>query len=132
MWIKKTCFEAQESPIQPGKYIIVPIHENFKLEKTEGSFNIICARLLGLTYAQYLRFCRDICGAQIVGKGSMYPVAYFSGGEMMSQLVRLLNNRANLVLWEAEHPDWKEHQEELKKMKEMKELADALRRKQTD
>jgi hypothetical protein len=62
----------------------------------------------------------------------MYPVAYFSGGEMMSQLVRLLNNRANLVLWEAEHPDWKEHQEELKKMKEMKELADALRRKQTD
>ena len=132
MWIKKTCFEAQESPIQPGKYIIVPIHENFKLEKTEGSFNIICARLLGLTYAQYLRFCRDICGAQIVGKGSMYPVAYFSGGEMMSQLVRLLNNRANLVLWEAEHPNWKEHQEELKKMKEMKELADALRRKQTD
>lgn len=132
MWIKKTCFEAQESPIQPGKYIIVPIHENFKLEKTEGSFNIICARLLGLTYAQYLRFCRDICGAQIVGKGSMYPVAYFSGGEMMSQLVRLLNNRANLVLWEAEHPDWKEHQEELKKMKDMKELADALRRKQTD
>lgn len=113
MWIKKKIFEAEESPLYPGKYTITCNHDEFKLLHTEGSFNIICARLLNLSFAQYLRFCRDICGALIVGKNSIYPVPYFKPGEMLNQLVKLLNNRANLVLWEAEHPDWEEHQAEM-------------------
>ena len=27
--------------------------------------------------------------------------------------VRLLNSRMNLVVWEREHPDWREHQDYL-------------------
>lgn len=108
-----TCFKIEESPYNPGKLFITPVHENFFLKHTEGSFNVICARLMNLSYAQYLRFCRDLCGAEIVGKGHTYPIPYFSHGERVQALCRLLNSRANLVLWCREHPDWHKHQEEL-------------------
>lgn len=113
MWKKIVCFTTEESPLYPGKWVIRPIHDNFHLEHTEGSFNLIMARLFNLSYAQYLRFCRDICGAEIYGKNKKYPVAYFQKTAVLDQLVRLLNNRANLVLWERENPDWEQHQVEL-------------------
>lgn len=92
------CFIGDESAIQPGKYIVRPIHENFFLDFTEGSFNVIGARLMGLTYAQFLRMCRDIYGAEIVGKGDAYPVAYFNSFKGLQDLIEELNTRANLVL----------------------------------
>ena len=106
---KVKCFEREESASYPGKYIIRPIHDNFHLNSTDGSFNIICARLMGLTYAQYLRMCRDCFGAEIIGKGSMYPIVYFKFSEKLVDLVENLNARANLVLWEREHPDFEDH-----------------------
>lgn len=106
---KVKCFEREESASYPGKYIIRPIHDNFHLDCTEGSFNIICARLMGLSYADYLRMCRDCFGAEIIGKGSNYPVAYFKLSEQLKDLIDGLNARANLVLWEREHPDFEEH-----------------------
>jgi hypothetical protein len=106
---KVKCFEREESAAYPGKYIIRPIHDNFHLDSTEGSFNVICARLFGLSYAQYLRMCRDCFGAEIIGKGSWYPVAYFSLSNELKILIDNLNARANLVLWEREHPNYEEH-----------------------
>lgn len=106
---KVKCFIKDESTSHPGKYIIRPIHENFHLNSTEGSFNIICARLMGLSYAQYLRMCRDCFDAEIIGKGSMYPVAYFKRSKKMDDLIDNLNARANMVLWEREHPNFEEH-----------------------
>ena len=108
---KVKCFEYVESASYPGKYLISPIHDNFYLKTTEGSFNVICARLFNLSYAQYLRMCRDCFGAEIVGKGNKYPVAYFKRSEELKALVDLLNARANFVLWEREHPDYEEHEE---------------------
>lgn len=108
---QKTCFTIEEAPYNPGKWIIVPVHENFKLKYTEGSFNIICARLMNLSYAQYLRFCRDVVGGELSGKGHKYPIVFFQRGERLQAFVRLLNTRANMVLWEAEHPDWEQHQQ---------------------
>lgn len=102
-------FSREESASYPGKYIIRVDLDKFHLNYTEGSYNVICARLMGLTYAQYLRMCRDCFGAEIVGKGSMYPVAYFKFSEKLIDLVESLNARANLVLWEREHPDFEEH-----------------------
>lgn len=106
---KVKCFMREESASYPGKYIIRPIHDNFHLDSTDGSFNVICARLMGLTYAQYLRMCRDCFSAEIIGKGSMYPVAYFKLSQELMDLIEQLNARANLVLWEREHPDFEEH-----------------------
>ena len=102
-------FSREESVSYPGKYIIRVDLDKFHLDFTEGSFNVICARLIGLSYAQYLRMCRDCFGAEIIGKGSMYPVAYFKFSEKLVDLVESLNARANLVLWEREHPDFEDH-----------------------
>ena len=102
-------FSREKSVSYPGKYIIRVDLEKFHLNYTEGSYNVICARLMGLTYAQYLRMCRDCFGAEIIGKGSMCPVAYFKFSEKLIDLIENLNARANLVLWEREHPDFEEH-----------------------
>lgn len=123
MWINKVCFEAEESVTMPGKYMVVPVHENFHLNHTTGSYNIIAARVMNLSYAQYLRFCRDIVGAEIVGKGTMYPVPYFKQNGTFYQFVKLLNNRANLILWEREHPNWQQHREELAEWEKMNNVS---------
>lgn len=112
---KIKCFEREESASYPGKYLIKPIYDNFHLTGTEGSYNVICARVMGLTYAQYLRMCRDCFGAEIIGKGHLYPVAYFKLSNHLLALINDLNARANLILWEREHPDYEEHAAIVKK-----------------
>jgi hypothetical protein len=111
---KVKCFIKDESASHPGKWIVRPVHENFHLGETTGSYNLICARLLGLTYAQYLRMCRDCFGAEIIGKGSMYPVAYFKRSTELDALIDFLNVQASVVLWEREHPDYEAHEEYVK------------------
>ena len=107
-------FYRDECPDHPGKYIIRAYLDKFHLEHTEGSFNIIQARLFGLTYPNYLRMCRDVFGAEIIGKNSNYPVAYFKLSQGLNDLIDQLNARANLVLWEREHPDFEAHAEYVK------------------
>ena len=105
-------FTLEESPYRPGKYTIRINFDKFPSQlSTSGSFNLLPARLLNLSYAQYLRFCRDMVGGEIVGKKSVYPIAYFDKTMTTNAFVRLLNSRMNLVIWEREHPDWREHQE---------------------
>lgn len=117
------CFTIEESSTYPGKCSIGINHDKFHLDRTEGSFNLICARLMNLSYAQWLRFCRDVCGATIVGKHNLYPVPYFPHGNRLSALVRLLNSRATLVLWEREHPDWEAHAQAVKNYKEAQNVS---------
>lgn len=111
---KVKCFIRDESASHPGKWIVRPVLDNFHLDSTSGSFNVICARLFNLDYPQYLRMCRDCFGAEIIGKNSMYPVAYFKRSKELDVLIDNLNARANLVLWEREHPDFEEHAEYVK------------------
>ena len=111
---KVKCFIRDESASHPGKWIVRPVLDNFHLDSTSGSFNIICARLFNLDYPQYLRMCRDCFGAEIIGKNSIYPVAYFKRSKELDALIDNLNARANLVLWEREHPDFEEHAEYVK------------------
>ena len=111
---KVKCFIKDESASHPGKWIVRPIYENLHLGETTGSYNLICARILGLTYAQYLRMCRDCFGAEIIGKGSMYPIAYFKRSKELDALIEFLNIQASLILWEREHPDYEAHEEYVK------------------
>ena len=106
---KVKVFYRDESVSHPGKYMIRADLEKFHLNYTEGSYNIIGARLMGITYAQYLRMCRDIYGAEIVGKESLYPYPVFKLSQGLVDLIEELNARANLVLWEREHPDFEAH-----------------------
>ena len=121
--IKVEYFTLEESPYKPGKYTLRINFDKLPEMRTTGSFKLLPARLLNLTYAQYLRFCRDIVGGEIVGKNSIYPVAYFSKTITTNAFVRLLNSRMNLVIWEREHPDWREHQEYLAQKEAAKHVS---------
>jgi hypothetical protein len=112
--IKKNYFYLDESPYQPGKYTVRIDFDLMPEMTTSGSYNILFARLMNLSYAQYLRFCRDALGATIVGKRCMYPVPYFVKNPYSIGLVRLLNTRMNLIIWEREHPNWEEHEEKVR------------------
>ena len=122
-------FVLEESPYRPGKYTIRLDLDKFSSQlSTSGSFNLLPARLLNLSYAQYLRFCRDIVGGEIVGKNTIYPVVYFNKTMTTNAFVRLLNSRMNLVVWEREHPDWREHQDYLvQKEKEKRAQKEATK-----
>lgn len=111
---KVKIFYRDEAASYPNKYMIRANQEEFHLDNTEGSFNVIGARLMGLTYAQYLRMCRDIYGAEIVGKNSLFPYPIFKLSQGLVDLIEELNARAMLVLWEREHPDFEEHAEYVK------------------
>lgn len=111
---KVKVFYRDESATHPDKYMVRADLDKFYLYSTNGTFNVIGARLMGLTYAQYLRMCRDVYGAEIIGKGSKYPYPIFKLSKGLEDLIEQLNARANLVLWEREHPDFEEHKEYVK------------------
>lgn len=97
--MSKKYFISEESPYHPGKFIVRPVHDNLPLTRTIGSYNILAARLLNLSYANYLRMCRDLYGAEIIGKNHLYPVAYFNGEtEELKELIKLLNKNTEKVL----------------------------------
>ena len=97
----KKYFYLEESPYNKGKYMINLNHEEFPFEGgTSGSYNVLVARFLGLSYAQYLRFARDILDAELVGKNSLYVVAYYKRSNEVGQFIKLLNKRMELVMHE--------------------------------
>ena len=65
------------------EFMIKPVFENWEkykrmyMDERSGSYNILMARLMGLRFADYLRFVRDSMGAEIRGKGSIYCYPVF-------------------------------------------------------
>jgi len=104
-------FYPDDTPTMPDHYIIRVNHDKFHLGPTVGSYNLIMARLMGVSYPDFLRLCRDEYGATIIGKNTYYPVAYFAKRGGVDRLCEELNARANMVLFEMEHPDYPEHRE---------------------
>ena len=92
-------FYLEESPYLPTYCML---HTN--IEKMpfpngiRGSYSMMAARVLGLDYADFLRFARDILNAKIMGKGERYPRAYFRKTPEVLQMVKLLNKRMELIM----------------------------------
>lgn len=98
-------FFFDESPVYTNKYIIRLNHEKFPFPNgTKGSFNVIVARLLNLNYADYLRYARDVLGAELIGKGTRYVMPYFDKNEVTDIFIRLLNKRMEYVMLERRFP----------------------------
>lgn len=99
----KKYFYLNESPSNKGKYLIAVDSEDLPFESGMiGSYNVLVARLLNLSYAQYLRFARDILGADLVGKNFTYIIPYYKRSNELDQFIILLNKRMELVLQERE------------------------------
>lgn len=90
-------FKIEESVYHPGKYLLTPIHEKLNLKKTIGSYNVFPARLLNLTYANYLRYCRDAVGAELIGKKCYYVVPYFNDLSKLKEFIKELDSRVDMI-----------------------------------
>lgn len=102
-----TYFYLDESPVYKEKFLIRIKHENFEKffpNGIKGSYNLMPARLLHLSYADYLRFARDVLGAEVIGKKHRYPVAFFNRSNELNQFVKLLNKRMEFINKYYERP----------------------------
>lgn len=101
----KKYFYIDESPMYPDKFLIKMNHDNFLFPNgTTGSYAIFISRLLGLSYPDYLRFARDILGAEIIGKNHKYPLAFFDRSNELTQFVKMLNARMDMIMYNHKHP----------------------------
>lgn len=73
------------------------IKTGFDISKITGSWSVFEARVMGLSYANYLRMCRDIYGAEIIGKGNKYPTVFFSSKLNAQKLIKVLEKRWNII-----------------------------------
>lgn len=111
-------FYLDESPIYKNKYIIRLNHDKFLFPTgTSGSYNVFIARVLNLSYADYLRYSRDRLGAELVGKQSRYVVAYCDKNQATEAFVKLLNKRMEYIMHEHSFPyEYKEENGEVKRI----------------
>lgn len=91
-----TYFWLDETP--SGKFIIRPVYKNFPIHHFRGSYAVMPSRFFGLSYANYLRLCRNEGGAEIVGKNEKYPIAYFKNDKKAKDFVQKLNEYATFLL----------------------------------
>ena len=93
-------FYYERSPYKSNYFLIRLHHENLPIGGTLGSCNVLMARICNLSYASYLRMCRDKFNAQIIGKGTIYGMAYFpvEKESKVKELVKILNERTEKIL----------------------------------
>ena len=91
-------FFLEESPYQPGYNLISIDEDKVHIGATWGSRNVFLARVMNLSWANFLRLCRDKYGAKLIGKNCIYVVPYFpkdsNGGQ---ELCKELNKRMNFI-----------------------------------
>ena len=89
----KNYFNFQEAS---NGWIICPNWNEFceESKQIEGSFALIACRLSGLSWPQWLRYCKQN-GAILYGKGNRYVVAIWK--EKNQSFLKELNMRANEI-----------------------------------
>lgn len=81
------------------QYIIGINHEKLPLDNTSGSYGLLFCRILGISYPDWVRLCRDVFDAEIMGKGCKYISIRFNKiTKELEQLVELLNTQTELLL----------------------------------
>lgn len=79
-----------------------------------GSYDILIARLLNLSYANYLRYARDRLGAQLIGINNRNITVLFDNSLEVKAFINLINKRLEYVINEREFPyDYKEENGEI-------------------
>ena len=111
-------FYLDESPVYKNKYIIRLNHDKFLFPTgTSGSYNVFIARVLNLSYADYLRYSRDRLGAELIGKQSRYVMAYYDKNQTTEAFIKLLNKRMEYIMNEHNFPyEYKEENGEIKRI----------------
>lgn len=89
----------EETPYYPEHTILRLNREVYDLigGGVTGSFNVLFARVLGLSYVDFLRFVRDNYGATLHGKKSTYISFSFDNKENARKFQFLMNDRWNEI-----------------------------------
>lgn len=92
-------FKFEETP-KVGEFLLKVNFDNeeFLDMYTTGSYAVFPARVLGFSYPDYLRYCRDVCGARLIGKNTKYPVAHFVKNEKSMLLLKILNKQMKNIV----------------------------------
>lgn len=77
-----------------GRFLVKPnlALTNLDISKISGSWGVFSARLMGLSYANYLRMCRDKFGGEIIGKNKKYPNVFLTETNA-KKLIKILDAR---------------------------------------
>ena len=59
----------------------------------QGSFLVLFARIMGLSYPDFLRFVRDTYNARLSGKGHKYISFYFPTKQDAENFANMIDNR---------------------------------------
>lgn len=90
----KTYFYYRENP--DGTYSLSPMYKEFDEDwRIMGSWSVLPARLFGLSWANYLRYCIKN-GADVRGKNHIYPIIHWK--EKNKDFLDELNKRANCLI----------------------------------
>lgn len=94
-----TYYNVEQSPYSTkGEYFIQLKEIATKyFTPMKGSFNVLNARLFGLTFPEYLRYISARYNARIIGK-NIYPIIYFENKEDAVRLAAELDKRLLFVL----------------------------------
>ena len=100
-------FYLDKIPTNDNLYAIRLHHEKFPFKTPiEGSYNIIMARLCGLSYPDFLRMCRDILDATLIGRlgQTIFPYPLFKRSSKLDAFMKFLNARAEYAIECQKHP----------------------------
>lgn len=100
-------FYIDESPVYKEKFLIRVNGEKFIKffpSGMSGSYNVLIGRVAGMSYATFLRYCRDVLNGEIIGKGHKYPVVFFDRSEDLVAFVKLLNKNMEFLEHLYDHP----------------------------
>lgn len=88
-------FELYEG-YEDGTYMIVFIHDTFMGGYNGGSYSIIGARVLGLSYPNYLRYMRDTYDAEVRGREGYSYLIFKNQGKCLMAIQELNKNWQNI------------------------------------
>lgn len=87
-----------ENPYYEGTYLLFFKSNEFGWGTIPGHVGILGARLLQISYPDYLRYCRDNYGAKIVGKKDKVPYLVFTDKKLAEKLCKELDSRLDIIL----------------------------------
>lgn len=97
--LEKTHYSFKDHPVFRNKKILSLDVSDLPFSSNDPNLDVFPARLLNLSYAEYLRFCNDVLKAEIVGKRQPKPTVLFEINDNTKMFVRLLNKRIDYILY---------------------------------
>ena len=73
-------------------WTICPEYDTLGVKCVNGSYSVLAARFMGVSWPDWLRFCRNN-GAQLYGKNSFYTIPIWE--KPNSEFLTMLNKRVN-------------------------------------